>query len=97
MIKPLARAEPQRQARVEQACTLAKQRDLKTCQITLRDRNKEGKVNLEADHLDLKQRHKNLGSSVDNPITLCSEAHDQYHGWNDGTNKLCLARMATVE
>ncbi|QPN65276.1 HNH endonuclease [Synechococcus sp. CBW1006] len=88
-IKMLASAEDQRQVRITRACELAKQRDKKTCVITGRNRKKEDKTNLVAHHLYSKQHYRHLADSIDNLITLCSEVHEQFHGWNGGYSKRC--------
>lgn len=88
-IKMLASAEDQRQARISRACELAKQRDKRTCLITGRKRAKDYKIFIVAHHLYSKQHFKHLSESVDNLVTLCSDVHEQFHGWNGGYANPC--------
>lgn len=88
-IKMLASAEEQKQKRIGRACELAKQRDKRTCLVTERKRTKGDKIVLVAHHMYSKQHYGHLAESVDNLITLCTEVHDQFHGWNGGYGKAC--------
>ena len=70
------------------AMDVAKKRDKKTCQITYKKHDKYNKgINIVAHHIYSKEHYPHLSACTDNLITLCQEIHDEFHGWNGGSQK----------
>lgn len=88
--KAITDAKEKRQSRINKAMKKAKERDKKTCQITLVKQTKQNhNFNLAAHHIFSSSHYPHLAATVDNIITLTQEVHGEFHNWNGGSQKPC--------
>ncbi|MBD2233580.1 hypothetical protein [Phormidium tenue] len=89
--KLIISAEESRKKEIEKAKNAAKDRDRKTCQITLIQSSRAHKFDLAAHHIYSDKAYPDLAACVDNLITLNEEIHKEFHTWNGGTRVSCTA------
>lgn len=78
------------QKKIDSAMNAAKKRDSSRCQITGVKREKFNKtVNIVVHHIYSKEHYPRLAACQDNLITLTQEVHNEFHGWNGGSQKSC--------
>jgi hypothetical protein len=82
-------AQTAQQKRIQSAMDAAKRRDGSRCQITTQKPDKHNKFNLTVHHLYSQKQYPHLAACRENLITLTQAVHEEFHGWNGGSQKAC--------